>query len=143
MKRLLLLIVALSAFAVNAQTVSVKTRYELSSVLTHQQKCWNNGDIEGYMSGYWESDSLKFITKTGITTGWKTTLEMYKQHYPSKEAMGTLVFDEVDMIPMNGNTVFVMGKWTLQKANETVGGRFTQICKKIEGKWKIIIDHTS
>lgn len=143
MKRLLLLIVALSAFAVNAQTVSVKTRYELASVLTHQQKCWNNGDIEGYMSGYWESDSLKFITKTGITTGWKTTLDMYKQHYPSREVMGELVFDEVDMIQMNGSTVFVMGKWTLQKTNETVGGRFTQICKKIGEKWKIIIDHTS
>lgn len=143
MKRLLILIIALSAFAVNAQTVSIKTRYEIISVLTHQQKCWNNGDIEGYMSGYWDSDSLRFITKTGITRGWKTTMDMYKQHYPDKESMGTLAFEEVDMMQMNASTVFVMGKWTLQKAKETVGGRFTIIFKKIDGAWKIIIDHSS
>jgi ketosteroid isomerase-like protein len=143
MKRLLILVFVFSVFTVNAQTVSEKNRYEIISILTHQQKCWNNGDIEGYMSGYWNSDSLKFITKSGITKGWKPTLELYKQHYPDKDAMGTLVFEEVDMIQMNATTIFVMGKWTLQKTEETVGGRFTLICKKIAKKWKIIIDHTS
>ena len=143
MKRLLILVFLFSVFAVNAQTVSVKNRYKITSILSHQQKCWNNGDIEGYMSGYWNSDSLKFITKSGITTGWKPTLVMYKQHYPDKEAMGTLVFEDVDMIQMNATTIFVMGKWTLQKTKETVGGQFTLICRKIKGCWKIIIDHTS
>ena len=57
--------------------------------------------------------------------------------------MGTLVFEEIDMIKMNATTIFVMGKWTLQKTKENVGGRFTLVCKKIAGKWKIIIDHTS
>ncbi|HOY31492.1 MAG TPA: nuclear transport factor 2 family protein [Bacteroidales bacterium] len=143
MKHLIILFITITALTLNAQNISVKNHYEIASVLSRQQKCWNTGDIEGYMSGYWESDSMKFITKTGVTTGWKNTLEMYKQHYPSKEAMGTLIFDEVDMIQMNAVTVFVMGRWTLQKTNETVGGRFTLVVKKIDGKWKIIIDHSS
>jgi len=143
MKRLLILFILLSAFEVKAQTVSTKNRYEIISILTHQQKCWNNGDIEGYMEGYWKSDSLKFITKTGISKGWNTTLDMYKKHYPDKEAMGILAFDEIKMIKMNCHTIFVMGKWTLQKAIDSVGGRFTLVCKKINHEWKIIIDHSS
>ena len=143
MKRLLILFILLSAFEVKAQTVSAKNHHEIISILTHQQNSWNNGDIKGYMDGYWKSDSLKFITKTGISKGWNATLDMHKKHYPDKEAMGTLVFEEVDMIKMNATTIFVMGKWTLQKTKENVGGRFTLVCKKISGKWKIIIDHTS
>ncbi|HNZ42060.1 MAG TPA: nuclear transport factor 2 family protein [Bacteroidales bacterium] len=143
MKRLTLLVLLLFTIAVQAQEVSEKNRYEIVAVLTHQQKCWNNGDIDGYMDGYWKSDSLKFITKNGVTAGWEQTLSSYKQHYTSREMMGTLVFDEVSMLQMNTVTVFVMGRWTLQRTNETVGGRFTQLVKKIGGKWKIIIDHTS
>lgn len=143
MKRLIILVFLFITTAIQAQNISEKNRYEIISVLTHQQKCWNNGDIDGYMSGYWKSDSLKFITKSGVTTGWEQTLSFYKQHYTSRDLMGILVFDEVSMLQMNAVTVFVMGRWTLQRTNETVGGRFTQIMKKIGGKWKIIIDHTS
>lgn len=143
MKHLIILFITITALTLNAQNISVKNHYEIASVLSRQQKCWNTGDIEGYMSGYWESDSLKFITKTGVTIGWKKTMEMYKKHYPSKEVMGTLIFDEVDMIQMNAVTVFVMGRWNLHKTNETVSGRFTLVVKKIAGKWKIIIDHSS
>lgn len=143
MKRLVILILMLTAIIIDAQNVSIKNRNSILGMLTQQQKCWNNGDINAYMSYYWNSDSLKFITKTGITTGWKPTLEMYKKHYPDKEAMGTLFFEEVNMMQLNFKTIFVMGKWTLQKTKEKVGGRFTLICKKIDGTWKIIIDHTS
>lgn len=143
MKRLLLLFFVLSAFVVDAQTVGKKDRQAIASLLASQEKCWNDGNIEGYMSGYWNSDSLKFITKTGITYGWKPTLEMYKEHYPDKVAMGTLYFDEISLIKMNGKTIFVMGKWTLQKATGPVGGRFTLVCKNMKGEWKIIIDHSS
>ncbi|HNW70465.1 MAG TPA: hypothetical protein PKI01_08695 [Bacteroidales bacterium] len=143
MKRLTLLFFVLSAVFVEAQTIGKKNQQAIISLLASQEKCWNDGNIEGYMSGYWNSDSLKFITKTGITYGWKPTLEMYKEHYPDKVAMGTLDFDDIRMIKMNGKTIFVMGKWTLQKTTGQVGGRFTLVCKKMKGEWKIVIDHSS
>jgi len=113
------------------------------SLLSLQVKCWNTGNIECYMEGYWESDSLKFITKSEITTGWNATLTRYNEHYPDKNSMGVLVFEEIDMLQMNLKTIIVMGKWTLQTTTQTNGGRFTLICRKISGKWKIIVDHTS
>jgi hypothetical protein len=143
MKRLVLLFFVLSAITVNAQSVSKKNQNAIISLLTSQEKCWNDGNIEGYMGGYWNSDSLKFITKTGITYGWKPTLAMYKEHYPDKVAMGTLNFDEINLIKMNCHTIFVMGKWTLKKSTGAVGGRFTLVCKKMNRTWKIVIDHSS
>ena len=42
-----------------------------------QEKAWNNFDIQGFMSYYWNNDSLKFIGNKGITYGWKSTLDNY------------------------------------------------------------------
>ena len=32
----------------------------IKKILSSQQKCWNNGDIDGFMQGYWNSEKLVF-----------------------------------------------------------------------------------
>ena len=34
----------------------------IKTMLKTQQDCWNNGDIEGFMQGYWNSEKLVFIS---------------------------------------------------------------------------------
>ena len=63
------------------------------SVMKMQEKAWSDGDIEAFMQGYWQSDSLMFIGKNGIKYGWQTTFDNYKKSYPNKAAMGKLEFD--------------------------------------------------
>ena len=55
---------------------------EIKQVLKDQIDCWNSGDLECYMDGYWRSDQLMFVGKNGITYGWESTLTMYKSSYP-------------------------------------------------------------
>ena len=43
-----------------------------------QQHSWNNGNIEEFMSFYWNNDSLMFIAKNVFQYGWQTTLDNYK-----------------------------------------------------------------
>ncbi len=107
-----------------------------------QELAWNKGDIDGFMAFYWNNDSLMFIGKKGITYGWNNTLSNYKNSYPTKEAMGSLSFEIVKLEQFNKSTVYVIGKWQLEK-DKPVGGYFTLIWKKINGKWLIISDHTS
>jgi hypothetical protein len=61
------------------------------NVLETQRQAWNRGDIDGYMQGYWRSDSLLFVGSTAPTHGWQATLDRYKKHYPDKAAMGQTV----------------------------------------------------
>lgn len=118
---------------------------DLKTVLNNihaQELAWNKGDVDGFMSFYWNNDSLMFIGKKGITYGWKSTNENYKKSYPTKEDMGKLIFEIVKMEQFNKTTVYVIGKWQLEK-EKPVGGYFTLIWRKINGKWFIISDHTS
>lgn len=107
-----------------------------------QEKAWNNFDIQGFMSYYWNNDSLKFIGNKGITYGWKSTLDNYIKGYPTKEAMGILKFTIAEVTQLSKNSIYVIGKWELTK-EKPVGGYFTLLWKKINGNWVIVCDHTS
>lgn len=56
-----------------------KDEKEIRSILATQTAAWNRGDIDQFMNGYWENDSLMFIGKSGVTYGWTNTLNNYKK----------------------------------------------------------------
>jgi len=132
------------SFVAAAQLIPEKDRAEIYKALEDQRVAWNKGDIEGYMSGYWNSDSLRFIGKKGIQYGWKATLENYRKGYPTKEAMGNLTFDVISLEWTGDNAAFMIGRWKLDYPDRSSAeGHFTLLYRKINGKWFIVADHSS
>ena len=115
----------------------------IRKVLDNQIKGWNNGDIEGFMQGYWKNDSLMFIGKNGIHWGWQTTLENYKKNYPDTAAMGKLSFDILVVKKLSPEYFYVVGKWMLTRSIGDLSGHYNLLFKKINGIWLIIADHSS
>lgn len=127
-----------------SQNIKQKDILEIIHTFQNQQKAWNNGDLDGFMNGYWQSDSLKFIGKNGITYGYEATLERYKKSYPDVETMGKLKFDILSMKKLDKKHIFVIGKWHLKREEkEDLEGHFTLLWEKINKKWVIIADHSS
>ncbi len=112
-------------------------------VLEIQQRAWNLGDIDGFMQGYWKSDSLVFVGKTAPVYGWQSTIDRYKKAYPDKSAMGQLTFTILQAKVLDANNAFVLGAWNLKRDKDAPGGYFTLWFRKINGEWKIVCDHTS
>ncbi|MDB5022783.1 MAG: nuclear transport factor 2 family protein [Mucilaginibacter sp.] len=112
-------------------------------VLETQRQAWNRGDLEGYMQGYWKSDSLVFVGKNAPVYGWQSTLGRYKKAYPNKAAMGQLQFDIIQVKVLDDTNAFMLGAWHLQREKDAPGGYFTLWFRKINGEWKIVCDHTS
>ena len=121
----------------------MKAEEKIRTVLSEQQDCWNQGDIDCFMQGYWNSDSLRFIGKSGVNYGWQATLDNYKKSYPDKAAMGQLEFDILHVEPLGNEHYLVTGKWKLIRETDTPNGLFTLIWKRFEDEWKIIYDHSS
>jgi ketosteroid isomerase-like protein len=114
----------------------------IRNAMNIQLNAWNNGDINAFMQTYWQSDSLLFVS-TPPTYGWQPTLERYKKAYPDTASMGKLSFDLLELKPLSPEYYFVMGKWFLKRSVGDAGGYFTLLFRKINGKWLIIIDHSS
>ena len=115
----------------------------IRSSLEKQRMAWNAGDLNTFMSTYWQSDSLMFIGKSGITYGWQKTLDNYKKNYPDTAAMGKLDFNILEVKKLSDVYFFVIGKWYLTRSIGNVGGHFTLLFKKLNNKWVIIADHSS
>ncbi len=104
---------------------------------------WNKGNIDGYMHGYWESDSLLFIGSKGPRYGYAATLKRYKEAYPDADHMGKLRTTIVSMDRLSAEYYFIVGKWALQRNAGDVDGSFTLLLRKIKGTWVIVCDHSS
>lgn len=141
MKQFLLAVLLLAAGTSSAQT---KDEQSILSILDAQTKYWNSGDLENFMKGYWNNDSLMFIGKSGVTYGYNNTLENYKKGYPNRDAMGILKFNILKVEKVSADAYFVVGKWHLTR--EKVGdveGHYTLLFRKIKGLWVIVSDHSS
>lgn len=131
------LILSVSAFCQS------KDETEVRNVLTKQNAAWNRGDVDAFMVGYWENDSLMFIGKSGVTYGYKNTLANYKKNYPDTAAMGKLTFTLIQLKQLSPEYFHVTGKYYLTRTIGDASGHFTLVFRKINGKWVIISDHSS
>lgn len=137
------MLISLSTFTSLFAQKSTEEIEAIRAVMSNQQRAWNKADIDVFMEGYWKSDSLKFVSRNGVTYGWVKTLENYKKGYPTPEAMGQLTFTILSLELLSPNSAFVIGKWELNRSTGSVGGHFTLLWKKFNGKWVIVTDHTS
>ncbi len=116
---------------------------EIEAIMRAQEKAWSEGDVDKFMKGYWVSDKLSFGGKKGFTYGFDNVKNNYKRAYPNAEIMGQLTFDIIDLVPLNTNAAYVLGKYNLVAKDGPASGYFTLVWKKINGEWKIVSDHTS
>jgi len=116
---------------------------QIKQILSQQEEDWNKGDIDAFMTAYWNSEELQFGGAKGITLGWQKTLDNYKRGYPDQASMGKLNFVIKDMTQHSKTVVSLTGSWELERENDKPGGHFLLIWRKIDGKWKIVVDHTS
>ena len=149
MKRIIYILIM---FLISANTISALSKparpaggdeTTIRALLEEQRLAWNTGDKEKFMGTYWQSDSLMFIGKSGVTYGWQNTLDNYKKHYPDTAAMGKLQFDILEVKRLSVMYFFVVGKWHLTRSIGDVGGHFTLLFKKVKNKWVIVADHSS
>jgi len=140
MKYLLFITVIFFSLHGHAQS---KDETAIRKMLAAQVKEWNKGNIDGFMIGYWENDSLQFIGKSGPTDGYNATLQRYKKGYPDAAHMGKLTSTVLDMKQLSPEYYFVTGRWELKRDAGDVSGSYTLLIRKINDEWVIVADHSS
>ena len=118
---------------------------EIRTLLDRQVEAWNNGDLEGFMAGYWNSDQLTFYGNGTVTRGWQATLDRYKKKYQSGgNQMGKLDFSDLDILPLGPRAAVARAHWHLVlPGNKEPRGLTTLVLRKLPEGWRIVHDHSS
>ncbi|MCB4799103.1 YybH family protein [Neotamlana laminarinivorans] len=112
----------------------------IQKVLKKQRLAWSKNDIEGFMEGYWKSDSLTFYGANGVVNGWVATLKRYQRAYPTEDHTGILSFKINAINKIEANSYYVLGEYHIKREVGNADGFFMVVFKKINGEWKIIAD---
>lgn len=117
---------------------------QIRSLLDDQVVAWNKGDLEGFMKGYWNSEELTFYSGKDVKTGWKSTMQRYKERYQGKgKEMGKLKFSGLEIQSIGPMAAIVKGRWQVELKKEKLEGLFTLLLRKTADGWRIVHDHTS
>ncbi|MBS1659791.1 MAG: DUF4440 domain-containing protein [Bacteroidetes bacterium] len=115
----------------------------IRKLMAAQITAWNAGNLDEFMKGYWNNDSLAFIGKSGPTYGYNKTLANYKKNYNGPDQMGKLSFELLRIDQLSPDYCFVIGKFFLERKVGNASGMYTLLFRKIKGQWLIIVDHSS
>jgi ketosteroid isomerase-like protein len=139
------MLISVCVVAQNPTAASDASESAVEHVLHAQQEAWNRHDLEGFMSGYWNSPELTFFSAAKEQDGWQATLDRYRATYtaPGRE-MGKLEFSHLRIEMLGPDAAFVRGAWQLTMSDgKTPHGLFTLVFRKFPDGWKIVHDHTS
>ena len=143
----LLLAMVCSARCQDLQALTTASREQLDvvKVLLAQQDAWNHGDIGAFAQSYKDAPDTLVVTRQ-ISHGFAGLVEEYRHDYPTKAAMGTLTFSELEVRPLDAQFAIVVGKYHLDRAKKEGGnadGLFSMVLEKTAKGWKIVLDHTT
>jgi ketosteroid isomerase-like protein len=116
----------------------------IRAVLDMQTTAWNRGDLDGLMTGYWNSDQVEFLGANGIARGYQAVLERYHHTYPDRKSMGTVSFSDIEIHLTCADAAYVVGKFHLVRETDSPSGVFSLDFRKFSDQgWRIVLDHTT
>lgn len=116
---------------------------KILAVMRLEEKYWNNGDIDGYVSLYAPGDSTRMILSKGAAYGKKNILAFYKKYWP-REKMGQLVLDGESLERISDKFYYVTGYFHVTYPDgKKIDGRYSGLMKKVKGEWYLYTDHSS
>jgi len=119
---------------------------EVRKLLKDSEDAWNRGDLVVFASYYDDSPETTFIGREVTRGGPEAIVARYRRGYPTREAMGTLTFSEIEVRALGKEYALANGKFALKRTAAGGGdasGRFTLVLRKTAKGWRIIHDHSS
>jgi hypothetical protein len=113
----------------------------LIGILEKQETDWNQGNLKGFLSAYWDSDTLRSVSVRGIYYGKERLQNHLKSTFPDSASMGNLSYDVVHIELIGDNDALLTGKWLRKNDKKFRGGYFSILLRKLQGRWQIVAEH--
>jgi ketosteroid isomerase-like protein len=150
-RAILLMLMCLSGGIIVHTQTPAEDDAVIRAAMKAQADAWNHADIPAFMKAYEDSPDTTFIGLT-LRKGYQPILKRYQENYTTREQMGTLTFNDLDVRLLPGGCgkaeiALVTGKFHLERAAKGEAkkddGIFSLVWRKGPQGWKIVLDHTS
>lgn len=119
----------------------MRIQAELEQMMQASADAWTNDDLDAFMLAFHNSPDLTFAIPTGITKGWQSL----KERYAPSIVKSNLWFTDIETTVITADTALVFARFhnVMKEDGSYSTGLTTLLCKKIDGNWVIVHDHSS
>ena len=109
---------------------------------------WNRGDLDAFMSDYLPSDSTTYIGGRGLVRGPATIRNAYARLFTGEVVRDSLSFRILDVDPLAPDVANLIAQYTLARRvggrdSVTATGPTSLVVRRVDGRWRIVHDHSS
>jgi uncharacterized protein (TIGR02246 family) len=129
-----------------AQRATVRT--ELEAMLTRAAANWNRGDLDAFMGDYLPGDSTTYIGSRGIVRGPAAIRTGYARLFTGEIVRDSLSFTVLDVDPVAPDVANLIAQYILTRRVDgrdsvTSRGPTSLLVRRVDGRWRIVHDHSS
>jgi uncharacterized protein (TIGR02246 family) len=129
-----------------AQRSAVRT--ELQTMLARAAVSWNRGDLDAFMSDYLPRDSTTYVGGRGLVRGPAAIRNSYARLFTGEVVRDSLSFTILDVDPVAPDVANLIARYILARRvggrdSVTASGPTSLLVRRVEGRWRIVHDHSS
>lgn len=118
---------------------------EARSALAAQVDAWNRGDLDASLDAYWSDDRMTWVHRGGVERGFRSFASEMRSAFGGRpEQMGRYAYEVLDARNVGSASAILVIRWSIDRDTERLmGGVSTQVWRRREGRWRIVLEHAS
>ena len=109
---------------------------------------WNRGDLDAFVDDYLPGDETTFIGSRGVLRGPAAIRAAYAPRFAAGGTRDSLSFVLVDVDPLAPDVVNLIATYVLARRvgardSVTAQGPTSLVMRRVQGRWRIVHDHSS
>ncbi len=108
----------------------------------------NRGDLDAFVSDYLPSDSTTYVGGRGLVRGPAAIRNSYARLFTGEVVRDSLSFTILDVDPVAPDVANLIARYILARRvggrdSVTASGPTSLLVRRVEGRWRIVHDHSS
>lgn len=130
--------------AVAAPAAAMALPISAEQAVRAQAAAWSRGDLDAALAYYWDSPEITWISKAGVSRGFAEFAKGMRADFSDPAAMGAFEVSVLEARELTPDLALVVVDWRISKDGaRRMGGVSTQLWRRFEGGWKIVLEHAS
>jgi beta-aspartyl-peptidase (threonine type) len=123
-------------------------RADVTAMLAHAAANWNRGDLDAFVDDYLPGSATTFIGSRGVLRGPTAIRGAYAARFAPGGVRDSLSFEVIDVDALAPDVLNAIATYTLSRRvgardSVTARGPTSLVMRRVDGRWRIVHDHSS
>jgi beta-aspartyl-peptidase (threonine type) len=131
------------ALVVASPTQSAEDSAEITALVAKEYSAWGAGDVDGFLSVYWRSPLLVYITEESVWNGYDEVKANIEREYPPGSNLGSTVLERLATKIISPEFATTVEWFNTTFPKTRIHGVASATWRKLPEGWRIVQSQTA